>query len=136
MCHPEACCSRAGTFCENACNPFTCFFDIVRTDAYSYINLSGVPFCDSARNCSHVCHKSKQFIGNHSSIKHLRFMIFTFLISLLCFMTQWILNYRTLNIGFWHLVIGVVVIYAIVSWFIEIHTASAEALQTSYLVEF
>lgn len=101
VCHPEACCSKAGTFCENTCNPFTCFFDIVRMDAYSYINLSGVPFCDSARNCSHVCQKSKQFIGNHSSIKHFRFMAFAFLLSLLCFMTQWILNYRTFHICFW-----------------------------------
>jgi hypothetical protein len=51
-------------------------------------------------------------------------------------MTQWILNYRTFYISFWHLSIGIVIIYTIVAWFIEIHTASAEALQTSYLVEF
>ena len=63
-------------------------------------------------------------------------MAFVFLTSLVCFMTQWILNYRTERISFWNLAIGFVIIYAVVAWFIEIHTASAEALQTSYLVEF
>lgn len=107
-----------GTIYTNSFNSITCFFDIVRTDAYSYINLSGIPFCDSARNCSYLCQKSKQFVGNHSSIKHFRFVAYVFLISLVCFMSQWILNYRMYNIGFWNLFIGVIVIYNIMVYFV------------------
>lgn len=25
--------------------------DLVRNDAYSYINLTGIPYCNAARNC-------------------------------------------------------------------------------------
>jgi hypothetical protein len=49
-------------------------------------------------------------------------------------MTQFILNYRTFYIGFWNLAIGIVLIYATVMWFVDIHASSAEALQISYMV--
>jgi hypothetical protein len=49
VCHPQACCHGLGTTCYNSCSWLTCFFDLVRTDAYSYMNLSGIPFCNSAR---------------------------------------------------------------------------------------
>ena len=124
-CHPDTCCSKLGTVCTNSCNPITCFFDMVRTDAYSYINLSGIPFCNSARNCAYLCEKSKQFVGNHSAIKHYRFIAFVFLTALLCFMTQWILNYRTFTICPCNLAIGVVMIYGTIAWFIDIHASSA-----------
>ncbi len=42
VCHPQTCCSKIGTVCYNSCNCLTCFFDLVRTDAYSYINISGL----------------------------------------------------------------------------------------------
>lgn len=133
VCHPEGCCSKAGTYCLNTCNPFTSFFDLVRTDAYSYINLSGIPFCNAARNCSYLCDSSNQFIGNHSSIKHFRFLASVFLVGLVVFMTQFILNYRTSAIGFWNIFLGISVIYVTLTWFINIHADSAESLQTSYL---
>jgi hypothetical protein len=49
VCHPQTCCAKCGTFCLNSCNCCTSFFNLVRTDAYSYINLAGIPFCNSAR---------------------------------------------------------------------------------------
>lgn len=63
-------------------------------------------------------------------------MAFVFLTALLCFMNQWILNYRTFSICPCNLAIGVVMIYGTIAWFIDIHASSAEALQTCYLVEF
>ena len=125
VCHPEACLSKAGTFCRNMCNPFTCFFEIVRTDAYSYINLSGIPFCNSARNCSHLCENSRLFIGSQSPMRHYRLIASIFLVSMLSFMTQFILNYQTFTISFWNLAIGVIVIYMTIHWFVDIHAASA-----------
>ena len=34
-------------------------FDLVRSDAMAYINLSGNPYCNSARYCEYLCDKSK-----------------------------------------------------------------------------
>lgn len=49
MCHNHTCCSGCGNFCENKCGSCCGFFNLVRTDAYSYINLSSLPYCNSAR---------------------------------------------------------------------------------------
>jgi hypothetical protein len=54
-------------------------------------------------------------------MKHYRFMAHVFCVATLVFMTQFILRYRVFNVDFWHLVLGVVVIYGFVTWFIDIH---------------
>lgn len=33
------------------CDTFANFFDLVRSDAMAYVNLSGNPYCNSARYC-------------------------------------------------------------------------------------
>lgn len=55
-------------------------------------------------------------------------MAHVFIVSLLVFMTQFILDYRTHMVGIWHFFIGIVFIYGIVTWFIDIHSAAAEGL--------
>ncbi len=54
-CHPTACLGKLGVCCNDSCKFLTCLFDLVRTDAYSYINFGGLPFCNSARECSKIC---------------------------------------------------------------------------------
>lgn len=135
VCHPNTCCSKLGTMCYNTCNLFTCFFELVRTDAYSYINLTGIPFCDAARQCAKLCDRSKQFVGYHSAMKHYRLAAHIASISFVFFWAFWILDYRTLNFDLWNVAILVLAIYGTVTWFIGIHTDSAEGLQTSYLAE-
>lgn len=41
-------------------------FDLVRSDAMAYINLSGLPYCNSARYCEFLCSNSRLFPGNQS----------------------------------------------------------------------
>lgn len=36
----------------------TKIFDLVRSDAFAYINLTGNPYCNSARYCEYLCDKS------------------------------------------------------------------------------
>jgi hypothetical protein len=98
---------------------------LVRTDAYSYINLTGIPFCNSARECERLCGRSNQFVGTHSAIKHYRFAAHVFLVALVAILGFLILKYRLLNPGFWNLVIGIAVILATVTWFINIHADAA-----------
>ena len=135
-CHPEACCPKLGTCCHNSCNCITCFFDLVRTDAYSYINMSGIPFCNSARQCKKICGNSEHFIGSYSPMKHYRFAAHVLCVAAVFLMTWFILRARMWNPGFWHYAILIVVIYMIVTWFIDIHADAAEGIQTSYCSEF
>jgi hypothetical protein len=133
VCHPNTCCSKLGTFCYNTCNIFTCFFELVRTDAYSYINLTGIPFCDAARQTSKLCDRTNQFVGYHSAMKHYRMAAHIACISFVFIWGFWILNYRTFNYDLWNVAILILAIYGTVTWFIGIHTDAAEGLQTSYL---
>lgn len=135
VCHPNTCCSKIGTFCYNICNIFTCFFELVRTDAYSYINLTGIPFCDAARQCAKLCDRSAQFVGYHSAMKHYRLAAHIASVCFVFFWAFWILNYRTFNFDLWNVAIVILAIYGTVTWFIGIHADSAEGLQTSYLAE-
>ena len=50
-CYPDGCCgvcAPCSTAFSKCCG---CFFDLVRNDAYAYINLTGIPYCNAARNC-------------------------------------------------------------------------------------
>lgn len=108
---------------------------MVRTDAYSYLNITGIPFCNSARECEKLCSKTNLWVGEHSAMKHYRFAAHVFLVTLGFILGYLILRVRVVNIGFWHLLILLVVVEAIVTWFINIHADAAEALQTCFLVE-
>jgi hypothetical protein len=97
--------------------------------------LTGIPFCDAARQCAKLCDKSRQFVGYHSAMKHYRLAAHIASISFVFFWAFWILDYRTLNFDLWNVAIVILAIYGTVTWFIGIHTDSAEGLQTSYLAE-
>lgn len=135
VCHPQTCCSKLGTVCYNTCSCCTCFFDLVRTDAYAYINMTGIPFCNAARQCKKVNERCPSFIGSHSPMKHYRFAAHVLCVSAVFLMTWFILRRRVWFSNFWHYVILIVVIYMIVTWFIDIHASASEGIQTSYLVE-
>ena len=106
---------------------------MVRTDAYSYINMSGIPFCNSARQCKKICDHSDHFIGGYSPMKHYRFAAHILCVAAVVLMTWFILRARVGHPNFWHWVLLVVVIYTIVTWFVDIHADAAEGIQTSYL---
>ena len=99
------------------------------------MNMSGIPFCNSARVCKNLCESSNHFIGYHSPMKHYRFIAHVFCVSVVFLMSWFILKARLWNYGFWHFALIFVVIEIVLTWFINIHTDSAEGLQTSYLAE-
>lgn len=68
-------------------------------------------------------------------MKHYRFAAHVFCVVAVLLMGYLILRFRVINVGFWHLVVLLVVIYAIVTWFVEIHADAAEGIQTSFLAE-
>lgn len=110
-------------------------FDIVRTDAYSYINIAGLPYCNACRQCSTLCQSSSQFVGTQSPIRNYRFLAHVALTAL-GFIAGWmLLRHRLWHIDLWHYILLVVVCYTSVAWFVDLHANPAEGLQTSYLAE-
>ena len=82
VCHPTGCCGSCGNSCYNSCNWLSSFLGLVRTDVYSYINLFGNPYCDSARECEKLCNNSYLFQGYQSPIRDYRNAADVFLITL------------------------------------------------------
>ena len=135
VCHPQTCCSGLGSCCYNSCSWFTCFFDLVRSDAYSYINLSGIPFCNAARQTKKINERNPSFIGNHSPMSHYKFAVCAFLVPLTLLISWFILRARVWTPSLWHWIVLTVVIYSVLTWFIDILSDASEGLQTSFLSE-
>jgi hypothetical protein len=107
----------------------------VRTDSYTYINLSGIPYCNSARECAKVCHFNNQFVGNYNPVKHIRFVALVFVVALSTLFGFIFTNIRLNNVSFWHVAFLIVVVYSVSCWFINIAADVAESIATSFFVE-
>lgn len=134
-CHPTACCAKMGATCYNSCGFLTCFFDLVRTDSYSYINIGSIPFCNAGRQCKKICLGAKHFVGYHSPMKHYRYAAHVFLVTAAFIAAWFILRARVWNYGFWNLALLITLIYITVTFFVGIHADAAQGLQTSYFCE-
>jgi hypothetical protein len=108
-------------------------FNLIRTDAYGYINLSGQAFCNSGRACYQNCEASGMFVGGYNVIKHYRFAATVFLVSLCYLFGHIFSNLRVVGFTWWHNVILIVISYAVVSWFVAIDADAAEGISTSFL---
>ncbi len=99
------------------------------------MNLSGIPFCDSARQSKKICDRSRHFVGTHSALKHYRFVATVACVTLAMIASYFVLRFRVFNYGLWHFGFLVFWVYAIITWFVQIHADAAEGLQTSFLAE-
>jgi hypothetical protein len=50
---------KSDNFCGKCCAGFAGFFDLVRSDALAFVYLTGQAYCNSARYCDYIVHKSK-----------------------------------------------------------------------------
>lgn len=120
-CYPEGSCGA----CAPMCNAFSkccgCFFDLVRNDAYAYINLTGIPYCNAARNCEVLCSSSKLFIGSQSVMFFYRLCAHTFCVGLSTIICYWFMKAKINGINFQSLLIILILAYCIVTYFIDIH---------------
>jgi hypothetical protein len=55
ICHQSSYCGKCGQSCSNNCNWCISFFELIRTDSYSYINVFGTTYCDAGRECEKLC---------------------------------------------------------------------------------
>lgn len=49
---------ESNNFCGKCVNSFTAFFDLVRSDALSFVYLTGQAYCNSARYCDYIVYNS------------------------------------------------------------------------------
>jgi hypothetical protein len=136
-CHRRTCCNKLGVCCEKSCcGGWGCFFHLVRTDSYAYINLAGEPFCNAGRECYDVCIQADQFVAGYNPMKHYRFAASVFLTTLLYILGSIYVNKRVVNFYWWENVVLVVISYAVVCWFVDISANAAEGVSTSFLTEY
>jgi len=91
-CYPEGTCPMMSPCCNCCDKIFGCFFDLIRTDAYAYINLNGIPYCNAARNCEDLCHQSRLFIGSQSAIYFYRLCAHIFCVGLTILLGYWLMK--------------------------------------------
>jgi hypothetical protein len=99
------------------------------------MNLSGIPFCNSARQVKKLNERNPSFIGSHSPMNHYRFAAHAFLIPAALLMTWFILRARVWNPSIWHWIVLPFVLYMVMNWFINLLPDASEGIQTSVLAE-
>lgn len=45
----------------------TSLFELVRSDAMAYINLTGLPYCNASRFCEFLCNNTRLYNGSQSA---------------------------------------------------------------------
>lgn len=116
---------------------FCNFFDLIRTEAYSYIYLTGNSYCPSVRQVQYLCARSRVCRENEStnSIYALAARIVIALSSVL--IIYWITRDNTVEESVpAYLLLGIFFIALFIScYFIDIHVVPAEALMVCFLAE-
>jgi len=135
ICHSDSYCARCGQFCANNCNWCISFFELIRTDSYSYINIFGTPYCDAGRECGKICENSHHFIGFQSAMRNFRIVAGVVLVALSLLLGYLILAVRVQTVNLWFAIDLFVIIIGSMSFFASIHASVAEGIQTSFLVE-
>lgn len=106
---------------------------MIRTDVYSGINITGFSFCQASKACRNICDNTTLFVGIQSPIKHYRFTTHVFYISA-CFLIGWMIQRSFMEYyGIWNNGIIIITSLITITWFINIFSDSAEALQTCFL---
>ena len=135
QCNPRGECGRAGKCWKQACCCCNFLFELVRPDAYAYIHLSGIPYCNAARQCEALCERSHLFSSDHSCIRLYRMAAQIFLVSLTALFSFIVLENKADHANF--VIVGLIVCtsYLASTHFADLHSNAAEGLATCYLAE-
>ena len=104
-------------------------FELIRTDSYSYINLTGIPYCNAARQCEALCKYSSLIKNTHSCVRIYRNAAHIFVVGLASLLCYIIFDNRTNEYGnydhFWIAVCVILVSYSMATYFVDIHQNGA-----------
>ena len=103
------------------------------------MNLTGLAFCNSARQCESLCKYSDLLKTSHSCIRLYRNSSHIFVVGLAALLAYIIYDNRTNEYGnydhFWIAVSIIFSAYSMATYFVDIHPNGAEAIMISYLTE-
>jgi hypothetical protein len=134
-CNPRGDCGRASKCWKESCFCCTFLFELVRPDAYAYIHLSGIPYCNAARQCEALCERTHLFSSDHSCIRLYRMSAQVLLVSLTVLFSFIVLYNKSEFANF--IILGLIMLtsYLSVTHFADLHSNAAEGLITCYLAE-
>lgn len=108
-------------------------FGLSRTDAYAYINLAGIPYCNAARNCECLCSESRIIYGRQSPLRYYRVYSHIFLVGLTTLISILMMKHRTNDVSVWGILVIAFLSFCVVGYFTNIHTDGAEGLAVCFL---
>jgi hypothetical protein len=108
---------------------------MIRPDAYAYIHLSGIPYCNAARQCQAICERTHLFSSDHTCVRLYRIAAQLFVVTLTVLLSYAILQARTNYAS--TIIVALIVLFSYLSatHFVDIHSNAAEGLVTCYLAE-
>ena len=136
QCDPKGSCGRANKCCKSICCCCYGLFDLARADAYAYIHLSGIPYCNAARQCQAICEQTHLFSSDHTCIRLYSIAAQIFVVTLSILIVLIIFGARTDYVSTTTLLVSICVCYLMSTHFVDIHSNGAEGLVTCYLTEY
>lgn len=106
-------------------------FDLVRTDALAYINLTGNPYCNSARYCEYLCKRSLILDNSQSSSRVYRLCAHFLLCGIMVLFALYVKGV----ISTYALIIIVINTIFVSTMFISLHSDASEAISIIFLVD-
>ena len=120
--------------CYPKCYNFVCshsIFDLVRTDALAYINLTGNPYCNSARYCEYLCKRSAILDNSQSSSRIYRLCAHFLICGIMVLFALYVKGV----ISTYAIIIIVINTIFVSTLFISLHSDASEAILIIFLVD-
>ena len=116
--NPDGCYARC-----YKCSCSLCFliFDLIRSDAMAFINLTGNPFCNSSRYCEYLCDRSVIMDYSQSTSRAYRICAHFLIVGIIAIFSLYIKG----TISIYALLIIMIQTLFIATLFISIHADGA-----------
>lgn len=86
-CYKDGACPLFASCYDSICSCQMNFLELIRTDVYAYINLTGIAYCNAARNCEHLISNVHLFIGCQTVLYFYRISAYCFIVGLTLILT-------------------------------------------------
>ena len=124
--NPESCYNES---CQCLFKPCFSLFDLVRSDAMAFINMTGNPFMNSARYCEFLCDRSIIMDYSQSTSRAYRICAHFLITSIISIYAL----YSNENISIYALIVVMVQTIFLSTLFISVHADATEAIQIIFL---
>lgn len=125
---PNHCCTKTH---KTLCAPCHKVFDLVRSDAMSYIYLSGNPYCNSARYCEYLCDNSASVEAAQTTSRAYRLGAHLLIASATAIFALYVRHQILPTV----ILVIMFISMFISTFFISIHADAAEAILISFMTD-